>query len=47
MHALTIDPLRNIGDCEFGICKVFSFLPEEDQPECATEETQERRVNNR
>jgi len=47
MHALMIDPLRNIADCEFIICKMFSSLLEQDQPERATEETKERRVNNR
>ena len=46
MHALMIDPLRDIADCEFVICKMFSSLPEQDQPECATEETKERRVDN-
>jgi hypothetical protein len=26
MHALMIDPLRIIADCEFVICKMFSPL---------------------
>jgi hypothetical protein len=42
MHALTIDPLLLMADCEVVVSKAFSSLSEQYQPECATEETQER-----